>query len=111
MTRILPLVKASVVVDFANQAQLSKVLIPELYACKKICVSKKRFRDGVYFSGIAVEQLLFFLKRFGYPPGIVDQVARRQEGFEHLLFDVGIDYLTGDDGAISYPKTSFYGTL
>lgn len=109
--QILPLLKASVFVDYTDPVLLSKVLIPELFACKKICVAKKRFRDAVYFSGIAVEQLLFFLRRFGYPAGIVDQVARRQESFEHLSFDVGLDYVLGEDGAISYPKTSFYGTL
>jgi hypothetical protein len=108
---ILPLVKASVFVDYGEPARLSKVLIPELLACKKVCVAKKRFRDGVYFSGIAVEQLLFFLRRFSYPVPIVDFVARRQASFDHLFFDVGIDYMTGQDGALVYPKTSFYGTL
>jgi hypothetical protein len=109
--QILPLIKASAFVDYTNPAVLSKVLIPELYACKKVCVSKKRFRDAVYFSGIAVEQLLYFLKRFGYPARIVEHVTRHQEGYEHLSFDVGLDYVAGEDGAISYPKTSFYGTL
>jgi hypothetical protein len=111
--QILPLVKASVFVDYtADPARLSKVLIPELFACKKVCVAKKRFRDAVYFSGIAVEQLLFFLRRFSYPAAVVDYLAKHQERFEHLSFDVGIDYRTGDGGAgITYPKTSFYGTL
>jgi len=109
--QILPLVKASVFVDYTDPPRLSKVLIPELYACKKVCVAKKRFRDGVYFSGIAVEQLLFFLKRFSYPAGLVDFVTRRRESFEHLSWDVGIDYAQGEDGAMTYPKTSFYGTL
>jgi hypothetical protein len=109
--QILPLVKASVYVDYSDPARLSKVLIPELFACKKICVAKKRFRDGIYFSGIAAAQLLFFLKRFSYPTSIVDFVARRQASFEHLSFDVGIDYAGGDDGAVVYPKTSFYGTM
>jgi hypothetical protein len=109
--QILPLVKASVFVDTTDPPLLSKVLIPELFACKKICVAKKRFRDGIYFSGIAVEQLLFFLKRFSYPTAIVDFVSRRHESFEHLSFDVGIDYVAGDGGSIAYPKTSFYGTL
>jgi hypothetical protein len=109
--QILPLVKASVFVDYTEPPQLSKVLIPELFACKKICVAKKRSHDGVYFSGIAVEQLMFFLKRFRYPTGIVDFLTRRHESFEHLSFDVGIDYVAGEGGAMTYPKTSFYGTL
>jgi hypothetical protein len=109
--QILPLIKASVFVDYTQRVQLSRVLIPELFACKKICVAKKRARDGVYFSGIAVEQFIFFLKRFAYPHGIVDFVTRRRESFEHLSFDVGIDYAASDDGGVIYPKTSFYGTL
>jgi hypothetical protein len=108
---LLPLLKASVYVDYTDPSRLSKVLIPELFACKKICVAKKRFRDGVYFSGIAAPQLLFFLKHFSYPAPIVDFVARRQASFEHLSFDVGIDYVASEDGRVTYPKTSFYGTL
>ena len=109
--QILALLKASVFVDYSDPRQLSRVLVPELFACRKICVAKKRFRDAAYFSGIAVEQLLFFLKRFGYPAQLVDLVARRPESFEHLSFDVGIDVTAGEDGAVTYPKTSFYGTL
>ena len=110
--QLLPLIKASVYVDYAADAtRLSKVLIPELFACKKICVAKKRLRDGIYYSGIAVKQLLWFLKRFEYPAPIVDFVTRRESSFEHLFFDVGIDYVGSDDGRVTYPKTSFYGTL
>jgi hypothetical protein len=87
------------------------VLIPELFACRRVCVAKKRRCDAVYFSGVAVGQLLYFLKRFSYPGPLVEFVERHQERFEHLLFDVGLDYRQGDDGAIVYPKTSFYGTL
>ena len=110
--QVLALLKASVFVDYSDPAVLSKVLIPELFACKKICVSKKRYADAIYFSGIAVEQLLYFLKRFSYPAGLVEFVTRHQERFDHLSFDVGIDYRpSGDGAALAYPKTSFYGTL
>jgi hypothetical protein len=108
---VLPLVRASVYVDFAEPRQLSRVLIPELFACKKICVAKKRRRDGVYFSGIAVSQLLYFLRRFAYPMALVEFVERRQGSLDHLSFDVGIDYAAGVDGGMAYPKTSFYGTM
>ena len=36
---------------------------------------------------------------------------QRREDFEHLLFDVGIDYLSGPDGRLIFPKTSYYSTL
>lgn len=110
--QVLPLVKASCFVEYDDLARLSKVLIPELFACKKVCIAKKRRCDAVYFSGIAVEQLLFFLRRFSYPTPLVDFVARHQARFEHLSFDVGLDYLPAPSGAgILHPKTSFYGTL
>lgn len=108
--QVLTLIKSSLFADYSDPARLSKVLIPELFACRKICVAKKRRRDAIYFSGIAVSQLLFFLRRFGYPVRIVDFVARNEARLDHLSFDVGIDYVQRD-GAVVYPKTSFYGTL
>jgi hypothetical protein len=108
---LLPLVKASVFIDYSDPSRLSKVLFPELFACAKVCVAKKRSRDGVYFSGIAVEQLLFFLRRFAYPAALRDFVTSHQSRLDHLSFDVGIDYCTDEAGAVAYPKTSFYGTL
>ena len=110
---VLPLVKSSMFVDFAaNKRLLGKVLIPELFACKKVCVSKKRTCDAIYFSGIDVEQLLWFFRRFQYPQPLVDFVANHQERFEHLFFDVGIDYLwDAEQGSVVYPKTSYYGTF
>ena len=85
--------------------------MPELFECQKICVAKKRFADAIYYSGISVDQLLWFFRRFAYPAAIIAFVAEHRAGFEHLLFDVGIDYLTGQDGRLLYPKTSYYSTL
>jgi hypothetical protein len=110
--QLLPLVKASIFVDYSDPSRLSKVLFPELFACRKACVAKKRRCDGIYFSGIAVEQLLFFLRRFSYPAPLCDFVSSNQSRLDHLSFDVGIDYGPGEGGAaLAYPKTSFYGTL
>ncbi|MCS6899089.1 MAG: hypothetical protein RMJ98_05390 [Myxococcales bacterium] len=109
--QILPLIKASVFVDFSDPTHLARILIPELFACRKICVAKKRRCDAIYFSGVPVDRLLFFLRRFRYPAPLVEFLAYHQERFEHLLFDMGLDYRQGQDGAILYPKTSFYGTL
>jgi hypothetical protein len=110
--QLLPLVKASIFVDYGEPSRLSKVLMPELFACRKCCVAKKRRNDGIYFSGIAVEQLAFFLRRFEYPERIRDFVSRHEQRLDHLSFDVGIDYRTAADGAsLAYPKTSFYGSL
>ncbi|MBX3125333.1 MAG: hypothetical protein KF718_01380 [Polyangiaceae bacterium] len=108
---VLPLIEASVFVDYSARERLKDVLFPVLFACKKVCISKKRDRDAIYFSGIAVDQLLWFLRRFAYPVPLVSFVERHQEQFEHLFFDVGIDYRTDASGRIVYPKTSYYGTL
>ncbi len=109
--RVLPLLKSSVFVDYGDPRKLAQVLLPQLFACKKVCVAKKRSCDAVYFSGIDVSRLLWFLRRFGYPAPLVDFVAAQREGFEHLWFDVGIDYRDDEDGNLVYLKTSFYGTL
>ncbi len=109
---LLPLLTTSMWVDYTSDKRtLPKVLIPELFACKRACIAKKRYRDGIYFSGIDIEQLLFFLRRFGYPPELLSFAERHAGDLDHLFFDVGIDYDMTADGGIAYPKTSFYGTL
>ena len=108
---VLGLVKSSAFIDYESPRTLGQVLIPQLFACKRICVAKKRTRDGVYYSGIAAEELLWFLRRFGYPAALSDFLARHLDEFDHLYFDVGLDLEQLPDGTIEYPKTSFYGTF
>ncbi len=86
------------------------MLIPELFACKRICVAKKRTADGLYFSGIDVDQLLFALRRFAWPSVFTAFVQELAADLDHLYFDVGVD-VAQDEGEIRYPKTSIYGTL
>lgn len=109
--QVLALLQSSMFIDYTAPAVLSKVLIPELFACKKICVAKKRTCDAIYYSGISIEQLVWFLKKFSYPPELLAFVEHHQERFEHLFFDVGLDYMMDASGEIVYPKTSYYGTL
>lgn len=108
---ILPLLKSSVFVDYSHGPTLSKVLIPELFGCKKICVAKKRHCDAIYFSGIAIDQLLWFLEKFEYPAPLFRFLEAKAEQLEHLYFDVGIDYVMNASRDIVYLKTSYYGTL
>jgi len=108
---MLGLLTSSLWVDYSDARTLAKVLIPELYVCKRVCVAKKRLRDGVYFSGLDIDQLLFALKRFGYPAALVDYVGRHAESLDHIFWDVGVDYDPDGAGGITYPKTSIYGTL
>lgn len=107
---ILHQVRRSVWVDH-SRVRLADIVLPELYECQKICVAKKRMADAIYYSGITVEQLLWFLRRFAYPAQIIEFVEAQREQLEHLLFDVGIDYHMGPDGELVYPKTSYYSTL
>jgi hypothetical protein len=103
-------IRRSLYVDFGATC-LAEILIPELFECAKICVAKKRYADAIYYSGITVDQLLWFLRRFAYPDAIVAFVAGQRERLGHLLFDVGIDYCRGPDGRLHYPKTGYYSTL
>jgi len=107
---VLGLLKSSLFVDLSDPITLARVIPPELFACKRVCVAKKRHRDGVYFSGIDVEQLLWFLRRHGYPAPLLRFVDTHAADLDHLWFDVGIDY-EPSDGGVRFPKTSFYGTL
>lgn len=100
----------SVHVDTAR-TDLAEVLLPELLSCAKICVARKRLADAVYYSGLRVGQLLWFLRRFDYPAALVDLVESRRGALDHLLFDVGVDLCSGADGRLVAPKTSFYSTL
>jgi len=100
----------SVFVDF-TRVPLSRVLLPELIDCNRICVAKKRFADAVYYSGIDVGQLLFFLRALGYPDSIAAFVDTHRAVLDHLRFDVGIDYTMQPDGSVVMTKSSYYCTL
>ncbi|MBX3274224.1 MAG: hypothetical protein KF729_28415 [Sandaracinaceae bacterium] len=109
---VLGLVESSCFVDFASDPRaLAQVLVPELFACKRICVAKKRLRDGIYFSGIDVDQLLAFFRRYGWPAALVDFASAHAASFDHLYLDVGVDYAPDGAGGLLHPKTSFYGTF
>ncbi len=108
---VLSLIQSSAFIDYENPRTLPAVLIPELFACKRICVAKKRVRDGVYYSGIDIDQLRFFLKRMAYPDRLQRIVEKWAPQLDHLYFDVGLDIEQDASGSIRYPKTSFYGTV
>jgi hypothetical protein len=86
------------------------VLVPQLRTCKTICVANKQTHDCVYFSGVDVQQLLFFLKRLGYPEAIVSFVRQNLTNLDHLLFDVGFDYRM-EGGRLSILKSGYYGVF
>ncbi len=108
--KILYGLRSSVFVDF-DRTPLSRVLFPELFACRRICISKKRRMDAIYYSGIEIERLIWFMQRFNYPAPLMRYAEENRAGFDHLLFDVGVDYRADEHGEIVWGKTSFYGTF
>jgi hypothetical protein len=102
--------RASVFVDW-SVVPLQRVLLPELLACNRVCVAKKRHADALYYSGIDVDQLLFFLRRLAWPRATVELVERQRGALDHLRFDVGIDFHMDAGGRLVTDKSSCYGTL
>jgi hypothetical protein len=89
---------------------LDSILWPELRDCRTICIANKQHSDCAYFSGINVDQFLFFLKRMNYPEPIVSHVEANRDRLDHLLYDVGIDYRMEGDSLIIL-KSGYYGTF
>lgn len=81
---------------------------PELADCRVLVVANKRDRDGIYFSGIDVDQLLFFLRRLSYPSEAIDFIAENRSALTHMRYDVGYDYAMEPD-RIRILKSSYYG--
>lgn len=94
----------------ADRRLLGKVLIPELFACRHLHVVERPGAAALIFSGINIDQLAWFLPRFGYPRPLCDLVTGARARFEHLLFDVGITYHRSG-AAITCSETAFYGVL
>lgn len=87
---------------------LATVLPSELTDCNTICLANKPRSNTVYFSGIAIQQLLFFLKWQDYPIEFAEFVQQRQLQLNHLRFDVGIDYTVVDNKVVIL-KSGIYG--
>ena len=102
-------IESSAQVDL-TRIGMDEILLPELRDCRTICIANKRTHDCVYYSGVDVAQLLFFLDRMQYPSATRDFVADNRERLDHLLFDVGVDYTTRD-GRLVMPKSGYYGVF
>lgn len=108
---VLAAVKRSEVVDFAAHPRLlGRAMIPELFACRRLHISKRPGRDALCFSGVNVEQLAFTYKRFELPPELLAFLTAHQAELEHLLYDVSVEYREVE-GRIEYPSVAIYGCL
>lgn len=84
------------------------VIWPQLLDCNTVCVANKQRNDCIYFAGVRVDALLWFLERMRYPEPIVAFVREHRAQLDHLLYDVGIDYRM-EDGRIVVLKSAYYG--
>ena len=75
-----------------------------------VVVANKKFNDGVYFSRIKIDPLIGFLERERFPADLVGFAKEHRDGLDHMLYDVGIDYVV-EDGAVKVVKSAFYGLL
>jgi hypothetical protein len=108
--------------QFINEVKHSSIWGPEsefflkhevvrhLMPCYKICVAHKKGKDGIYFSRVNVDQLLYFLKYFSYPDHIVDFVGSHKGKLDHLLYAVAFDCSLGSKG-LEFGKSSYYGVF
>jgi len=102
-------VRSSVYLDLAH-FDLDTVLWPQLRECQTIVVANKRTHDGVYFSRITIDQLLFFLKKMQFPAEQIAFAEQHRAGLDYLLFDVGIDYRM-ENGVVKVLKSAYYGVF
>jgi hypothetical protein len=110
---VLARVLASRTVDLTERRRLlGRVLIPELFASRRLHILPGDELDALVFSGINVEQLLWFVRRFGFPAATVALLDSQREAFEQLLFDVQLRYrFDPQRDTIEYVTASYHGTL
>jgi hypothetical protein len=89
---------------------VSAIMRPELLDCEVIVVANKKFHDGIYFSRLKIDPLIGFLERERFPVELVGFTKHYRNDLDHMLYDVGIDYVI-QDGAVKILKTAFYGLL
>jgi hypothetical protein len=86
------------------------VLRPELRRCQTICLANKQSHDCIYFSGVDVDQLQWFLDWLQYPLAVRQFVQENRANLDHLLFDVGFDYRMEGD-RLRVLKSGYYGVF
>lgn len=89
---------------------IEAVVAPELMRCRTVCVANKQTHDCIYFSGVNVGQLIWFMNLLAYPAAVVEFVMRNRARLDHLLFDVGFDYRV-ENGRLRFLKSGYYGVF
>jgi hypothetical protein len=89
---------------------LSMLWPPELLRAGHVCVANKRAADALYFSRIKLDQARYALPFFGFRGPVVDFLEAGAAGLDHLLWDIGIDFVD-EGGTLRFTKGSLYGTF
>ena len=87
---------------------LDQILWPEMKNSRVIVVANKQENDAVYFSGINIDQLIFFLKKMNYPDKIVSFAVANRSKLDHLQYDAGFDYRM-EERNLKILKSGYYG--
>ena len=91
-----------------SRIKADQLFWPELQRCRIIVVANKQANDAIYFSGITVDQLIFFMKKMSYPGPLVRYTEENKTRLDHMLYDAGYDYrMEGNDLVVL--KSGYYG--
>lgn len=71
-------------------------------------IANKRRSDGIYYSRVRAAQMAAFIADHHYPLPLVRFVQAHFNRFQHLYFDLGVDYAMVD-GRVEVLKTAIYG--
>jgi hypothetical protein len=93
-----------------RKIDINQILWRKMLDCQTIVVANKKNRDSVYFSRIRIDQLIYFMKRLDYPEELISYMVDNQDDLDHLLYDVGFDYVM-EDGNIRILKSGYYGVF
>ncbi len=107
---ILHRLRSSVQFD-PSRSHLAALMPPQLFRCGKICVANKRTSDALYFSRIPTAPLRWFLERNAWPEPLRRFVKEAGARFDHLLWDVGVDFRGTASGEPEIGKTGVYGSF
>ncbi|WP_395446241.1 hypothetical protein ACHMW7_02120 (plasmid) [Aminobacter sp. UC22_36] len=86
------------------------ILWPQLCDCGIVVVANKKHNDGVYFSRIRIDQLIWFVEKLDYPSSLQQFLRDNKSRLDHMLYDVGIDYRM-IEGRIEILKSAYYGVV
>ncbi len=93
-----------------SNIDINQILIPNFMKSKSICVATKNKANGIYFSGLSIDNFLFFLKKFNYPQAMINYVEENKNKLDYIQFDIGFDYFIKNN-SLSLNKSGFYGTI